>query len=195
MDKQQLRRQMIRKMHSVSSQQRQQDSQKICQQLSIAVHQRFPQGANILFFASKSNEVDILPLFEQLNREHQYSCFFPKIIDMKNSIFQAFPVTRAEQLQRVPEHFQLREPITSESIDPTMIDLVLVPAVAIDTQGNRIGYGKGFYDRFLSTVRPNCQKWAIVFAEQCVDEILTDHYDVPVDAVVDQFGLQTLSIA
>ncbi len=55
--------------------------------------------------------------------------------------------------------------------------LVILPGVAFDVQGNRIGYGKGFYDKFLMK-HPNCRTIALGFKLQIVDKIPTDAYDI-----------------
>ncbi len=55
------------------------------------------------------------------------------------------------------------EPAVGERIDPTSIDLVLVPLVCFDEIGYRVGYGKGFYDKFLKTCRSDCLKVGLSF--------------------------------
>ena len=55
------------------------------------------------------------------------------------------------------------EPILGVEVEPQKIDMVVVPLLAIDTLGHRIGYGKGFYDRFLKLCRPDCLKIGISF--------------------------------
>ena len=65
-------------------------------------------------------------------------------------------------------------------IRPDQLDLVLVPLVSVDESGNRIGYGKGFYDRFLTNCRPDCKKIGLSF-EKPVPQIIPDELDVPLD--------------
>lgn len=63
------------------------------------------------------------------------------------------------------------------------IDLVMVPGVAFDQRGMRMGRGKGFYDRFLPKV-PQAHKLGICFPFQKVEEIPTDPWDVPMEVVL-----------
>lgn len=70
----------------------------------------------------------------------------------------------------VRNKFDIPEPIHGTLVPSNQIDLVFVPLLAFDKQGNRVGYGKGFYDRFLSTCRPDVQKAGISFFEP-VDKI------------------------
>lgn len=55
------------------------------------------------------------------------------------------------------------EPITGNPTIASVIDLVLIPLLCFDESGNRVGYGKGFYDKFLSECRPDCQKIGLSF--------------------------------
>lgn len=73
--------------------------------------------------------------------------------------------------------------ITRE-VNPPDIDLVIVPGVAFDTRKNRIGYGAGYYDRFLKKVRSGCFKIALAFELQVVDDIPAGGDDVPVDMII-----------
>lgn len=64
------------------------------------------------------------------------------------------------------------------------LDMVVVPLVAFDRTGARLGYGGGCYDRYLSTVSASCQIIGIAFDEQRVDHIPTDVYDLPLHHII-----------
>lgn len=81
---------------------------------------------------------------------------------------------------RIPEP----DPLTSEKILPDSIDIVLVPLLAFDRNGYRVGYGGGYYDRFLPQTRPECIKMGLSLFEE-VDEIQDiDAFDIPLDACI-----------
>src|SRR5690606_37923119 len=61
--------------------------------------------------------------------------------------------------------WNIPEPVDGIEIDPKKIDVVFVPLLAFDEQGHRIGYGKGFYDKFLSECRPETIKIGLSFFE------------------------------
>ncbi len=67
---------------------------------------------------------------------------------------------------------------------PETIDVALVPGLAFDLQGNRLGQGKGYYDRFLRTMRPDAFKLGLAFECQLVPAVPHTHHDTPVDAVL-----------
>ena len=79
--------------------------------------------------------------------------------------------------------FGLLEPASSAPVvDPAEIDLVVVPGVAFDRSGNRLGLGRGYYDRFLAGVR--AVKAALLYRMQLVEEVPAGEGDVPVDLLV-----------
>jgi 5-formyltetrahydrofolate cyclo-ligase len=75
-------------------------------------------------------------------------------------------------------------PSTGANASPSNLDAVLIPAAAADRDGNRLGWGKGFYDRFLASVEGKPLLIAVVFDSDCVVEVPTDEHDAPVDAIL-----------
>ncbi|MCP4978217.1 MAG: 5-formyltetrahydrofolate cyclo-ligase [Maribacter sp.] len=73
------------------------------------------------------------------------------------------------------------EPVDGISVEPNKIDVVFVPLLAFDRQGNRVGYGKGFYDRFLKQCRSESIKIGLSFFD--AEEEITDVFenDIPLD--------------
>jgi 5-formyltetrahydrofolate cyclo-ligase len=81
--------------------------------------------------------------------------------------------------------FGAMEPTGAEVVEPGDVDAVIVPGVAFDRSGHRVGYGGGFYDRFLPRTRAGVPSIAIAFAEQIVDEpVPRGAFDLPVDLIV-----------
>ncbi len=67
---------------------------------------------------------------------------------------------------------------------PEAIDWALIPGLAFDEQGYRLGRGAGHYDRLLPTLRPNCPCWAIALACQLVDGFPIESHDIAVDGIL-----------
>ncbi len=80
--------------------------------------------------------------------------------------------------------FHIDEPVNGRITDTTQIDLVIVPLLAFDGRGNRVGFGKGYYDRFLKKCRPDCITAGLSYFEplQIIEDL--DEYDVPLDHVL-----------
>lgn len=64
------------------------------------------------------------------------------------------------------------------------LDMIVVPLVAFDLTGARLGYGGGCYDRYLPTLRPDCQVIGIAFDEQCIDHVPTNAHDLPLPNII-----------
>ncbi len=76
--------------------------------------------------------------------------------------------------------FGILEPI-GQAVDTT-IDLCIVPVLGVDSEGHRLGKGKGYYDRFFAKF-PNCEKVAVAFKEQVFDKVVTESHDIKMDKV------------
>ena len=83
------------------------------------------------------------------------------------------------------EQFGIGEPTGPEFSDTDSIDIIIVPGVAFDRQGNRLGRGRGFYDRLLKTT-PNAIKIGVAFDFQVVDQVPTEPLDVPMNLIISE---------
>lgn len=79
--------------------------------------------------------------------------------------------------------YSIPEPVGGEPVDLSTLDLVIAPGLAFDRKGNRLGYGKGYYDRFLA--RCSCPAIALAYGFQIVPEgIKASAHDIPMRAVI-----------
>ena len=83
-----------------------------------------------------------------------------------------------------PNHWHIPEPVDGIKIENSKIDVVFVPLLCFDRKGHRVGYGKGFYDKFLSNCRPGTIKVGLSFFE--AEELISDisEYDIKLDYCV-----------
>lgn len=89
-----------------------------------------------------------------------------------------------EHTQLAENRWGITEPQGGQEINAREIDLVLVPLLACDKQGHRVGYGKGFYDRFLAECKPNVRKVGLSFFEP-IDEIIElNSHDIPLNTCI-----------
>lgn len=82
--------------------------------------------------------------------------------------------------------FHIEEPTGEDLVDPSQIEMMVIPGVAFDRRGNRMGRGKGFYDRLLQTAKAT--KIGVGYEFQLMDEIPVEEHDVPMDIVITQSG-------
>lgn len=101
-----------------------------------------------------------------------------KKLSMKNLLFDPQYTILGRNKYGIPE------PIHGKVIPPEDIDVVLMPLLAFDLNGNRVGYGKGFYDRFLTQCKPEVVKIGLSFFDP-VDQISDiNEFDAPMDACI-----------
>lgn len=89
-----------------------------------------------------------------------------------------------ENIQLVPNAFGIDEPAAGEIIPVDEIDIVLIPLLTFDKKGYRVGYGKGFYDKFLSECRPDVIRVGLSFFDpvEAIDDV--NDYDIPLNYCV-----------
>jgi len=92
-------------------------------------------------------------------------------------------VTKLKEFNELAEaKYEILEPVNKKKYKRN-IDLILVPGVAFDKNGSRIGFGKGYYDKFLKKFT-NSIKIALAFEEQIVDFVPCERHDKPVDMII-----------
>ncbi|RMD47596.1 MAG: 5-formyltetrahydrofolate cyclo-ligase [Aquificota bacterium] len=127
----------------------------------------------ILLYYPHKNEVNILPLFQILKGK---ILLLPRT-DSKD-IFPVM-VNSLENLKK--GKFGILEP-EGNPVQIEKIDVVIVPAIAFDKKGHRLGYGKGYYDRFLKNFKGT--KIGVAYDFQVVEEIPKEEHDIPVDLII-----------
>jgi len=85
---------------------------------------------------------------------------------------------------------ELRD-LPERRVEPSELDLAIVPGVAFDVAGRRLGHGAGYYDRFLLRLRPDARRIALAFDCQVFDAIPADSHDVPMDRIVTESQVYT----
>lgn len=129
----------------------------------------------------KNNEPDTWIILDRIRREFPHvRISLPKVSPagtLENFYFEGL-----HQLQE--NHWGIQEPRQGTPTPAEKIDMVLVPLLTFDISGNRVGYGKGFYDKFLKTCRKDCQKIGLSFSAP-VDKIADiDPFDVPLTSCI-----------
>lgn len=130
----------------------------------------------------KFGEIETEPIFRRIWLDFpQIETLVPRV-DFRADEIENLKFTSATALVR--NAWQIDEPAHDESVEPEKIDLVLVPLLCFDEKGFRVGYGKGFYDRFLKSCRPDCLKIGLSYFSP-VDEIEdAQNHDVKLDFCV-----------
>ena len=140
----------------------------------ILVHPSFIKASKIGIYASLEDEVSTDRLITESLKMGK-RVFLPKVNKSDMSFYEINCLADLEI-----GTFGVREPI-GDRVDNDL-DLVIVPGVAFDSNNNRIGFGKGYYDRFLKD--KTCYKIGICFKEQMVSNIPVNDWDIKMDEVI-----------
>jgi 5-formyltetrahydrofolate cyclo-ligase len=138
----------------------------------------YKKAKNILSFYPFNNEVDLRELF----KDDSKNWFLPRV-NMSNKSLIINMYKHGDLLFN--NKWGVPEPCCDrEDVDINTIDLVILPALMADRNGHRLGYGAGFYDRFIPGLSKNCSK--IIPVSDCLltDSLPHDHWDIPANAVV-----------
>ena len=176
MQKKTLRQQMKRTRQRMTPNQRRRYSEAI----SAAVVQStdWANATVIGLYASFRNEVDTWALMEQVRLSGKQLAL-PKVVSPQTPL-SFYHVTRNDGTWTLEAGaFGVMEPNAScPEIPRDALDLLFVPALAISTQGHRLGWGGGYYDRTLATI-PTCRAYACAFDCQIVAHVPTEPHDIP----------------
>ena len=138
---------------------------------------------NIMLYLSFNNEVDTTPLVTWCLNNGK-TVIVPYCVKLEKKIIPFKINNLTTDLNK--STFGIMEPRHDllEEANINDIDLIIVPGVVFDTNCNRIGFGAGYYDRFLPNKAKNALTIGIAYDHQIIDEIPTDVYDVPLDFIV-----------
>lgn len=153
-------------------------------ELSLAVgerlmrHPRLLASKVIMMYCSLPDEVDTRDLLRRL-LEMRKTVVLPAVVDDTRMTLRRY--TGPQDL--CEGAFHIMEPIGNEFDDYASIDLAVVPGMSFDAAGNRLGRGKGYYDRFFQHI-PQTYKIGICFDFQKVEHVPVGPLDVPVNQVL-----------
>lgn len=134
----------------------------------------FQAAQHILLYAGTEEEINLLPL-TQAPHKHFY---LPRCAPQRRLAIHAYPCPL------VISAFGIAEPAASEpEVPPTHLDLVIVPALALTPTGQRLGYGGGYYDRFLPRLAPTCQTIGVIPNALLCENLPGEPWDFPVNFV------------
>jgi len=166
--------------------------------LNLALTANFFAGIDLSFIRVlhtylpivNNNEPDTWGIVDRIRREFpQVRICIPRVAS-SNSLDNIF-FEGPSQLQ--PSKWGIPEPKQGIAVTDEDIDLVIVPLLAVDRAGHRVGYGRGFYDRLLTNVRKDCHKIGFSFFDPVSSiEDIEDH-DIVLDACVTPTGTHLFS--
>lgn len=150
----------------------------------ICAWEGFTNASVIALYMPMRGEVDVTPLLDTPGK----TILLPTVQVDGGMEFSLY--TGKEEMVR--HRYGMLEPQSTQWEPSSSIDLLLVPGVAFDATGGRMGYGAGFYDRYLTRVRPDTIKLGVAYRAQLVDELPLSAHDVLMDQLITEDGLVKL---
>jgi 5-formyltetrahydrofolate cyclo-ligase len=176
--KQKIREQLLKKRKRLSAYDYTSVNKEILQRLLQLDTFKKAQTIHVYLPIVKRKEIDTLPIIRLLLKKGK-NVVVP-ITEFDRIALRHVALVNMEDLKT--NRWGVPEPVQQIAIDIQELDLVIVPMVGGDMHGNRLGYGKGYYDSFLKKV--NCPKIGLLPETCLVDNIPVEEHDVPLDFLI-----------
>ena len=177
MEKNELRKKLLLSRDSLTEQEVKNHSDLICNKLK-----ELTDFDHVMLYMATGNEC-CLDNYIQYLLEEQKSIYLPVCVD--KGIMKASLVKDLENDLEIGK-FDIRAPKKEcyRFVEPDILDAVIVPGVGFDRNGARMGFGGGFYDRYLPKTRRECKKIAVCYESQLINNIYPEDHDYPMDIIV-----------
>ncbi len=163
MTKEELRRIYLQKRRSLSDVEYEELNIQICENFFNQVDLASIKVLHVFIPMEKNREPDTIFIIERIQKKFMHvSLVIPKVNhvteEMENFLFEGI-----NQLEK--NKWNILEPKAGKIVETKEIDMVLIPLLVFDEEGNRVGYGKGFYDKLLSNCRSDCKRIGLSLLE------------------------------
>ncbi|MBV9217772.1 MAG: 5-formyltetrahydrofolate cyclo-ligase, partial [Acidobacteria bacterium] len=142
---------------------------------------------HIFIRVARTHELDTSRIYFRLWRDRADIETYAPRVELGGTRMESIFFHAASEL--IDNKWGIREPDGDQTAGPDEFDIVLVPLVAFDHVGHRVGYGKGYYDRFLAKCRPDCQRIGLSLFDPVgrIDDVRTG--DVRLTACITPFKI------
>lgn len=175
MDKQSLRRHIREQKRAMTEEQIVARSEKLGQ--LFVQSELYRQAKTIYGYLPYNQEVRTVPMLQQALKDGK-KVAVPKVYGEEMKFIYMDDLSKVEK-----GYAGIPEPIADEPVADDKTALVLMPGLAFDKEGHRIGYGGGFYDKFLAS-EPGHPTLALCYDFQMQEHLETEEFDIPVDCVL-----------
>lgn len=179
MNKKDIRRDILGKRNDISQIYRKEWDDSIFSKL---INSDLYKEANRLFiYVNYSSEVNTIEIIKRALRDKK-DIYVPKTCKESKSMV-AVKINSLNGL--IVDKYGISEPpVVDKSEIASDFDLIIMPGVAFDIHGNRIGYGGGYYDKYIFSLEKNIKKVALAYEIQIVEEIESEIHDIKVDYII-----------
>lgn len=183
MEKKEIRKKALQKREELSKNYRAQADDEIHKRLSSL--EIYRQAKLIFSYVSYKSEVDTKKILEMALKDGK-TVAVPKVLE-KNGIMEFYEIQSLQELEMGYQGIEEPNIADKSPVNPEKMQgaaLMIMPGAAFDSQCNRIGYGGGFYDRYLNKYPKTMKTIAICYEIQLVDNIPAEDLDVKPDMII-----------
>ncbi|MEI3336773.1 MAG: 5-formyltetrahydrofolate cyclo-ligase [Clostridium sp.] len=185
MDKKEIRKNMISKRDNILKEEKEIMDKNII--LKLKESEYYKKSKNIFIYLGFGSEIDTMSYIQEFINEGKH-IFIPRT-DIKTKKMEAVEITSLEGLRE--NKYGILEPDDSkEEFYKNNLDLIILPGVAFDLVGKRIGYGGGYYDRYLENIDKKIMKVALIYDFQLLENVPAEEHDIKADYII----TETMSI-
>lgn len=175
--KKELRKEIIKKRDEIDYIEKAIKDKKIIEKLKDT--KEYKEAKGMLIYIGFGSEINTKILIEDALKDEK-EVYVPKVIK-KDMVF--IRINNLENL--VTSSYGILEPIGDKSnFNVDNLGLIIMPGLAFDKQGNRLGYGGGYYDKFLSSNKIDAKKIALAYDFQVLDKVPSEKHDIIVDSII-----------
>lgn len=173
-----LRDEMNRKRNALAKAEAESKSRAIA--ANLAKIKEYKEANAVIFYAAKGNEVQTAGLIREALRQGK-----KVLLPITNTAAKEIEISEVKDYSSDLKKgaYGIMEPKKKRAFDERKIDVVIVPGVAFDTDGHRLGYGLGYYDKLLRRLA-NAAKIGLAYDFQVVDKLPRESHDHPMDMIV-----------
>ena len=182
MTKSELRKIYLEKQKSLSDVERTEKSRQIADRFFARFNLESIWFLHVFLPIEKNKEIDTFVIINRLRREFPAITTGVSRVKFETMTIESLKFDSTTEL--VQNRWQILEPAGSEFIEVEKIDAVLVPLLCFDERGWRVGYGKGFYDKFLKNCRADCLKIGLSYFAPVNEIADAREFDVKLDYCV-----------
>ncbi len=179
-----LRKNVLKMRDGLTSSQREEKDRLVCRRFLDLIEKI--KSETIFLYVSFRSEVDTHGLIERLLAENKIVAV--PLVSLHDRKMTAIRLVDPKT-DLVPGYYDILEPrkelVAERSIEHRSIDIVVLPGSVFDESGGRLGYGGGFYDRFLANeISPSATRIALAYDFQVKKKIAQESHDQPVDYII-----------
>jgi 5-formyltetrahydrofolate cyclo-ligase len=185
-ERQSLRRNLLARRDALPSQERHHLSRIVCERLWQLPE--FARASLVFTYVSFRSEVETLALIRRclaagkqvtvpLTLTHPPELKAIRVVDVDRDLSPGYCGILEPDPERLPE------------TDPEVIEIIILPGAVFDRQGGRLGYGGGYYDRFLAVAAPAALRIGLAFELQVIEKVPTEAHDQPIDFLITEKGI------